>query len=210
MLRALAMVVGGVLLVFLFFALVRAPLTHAYGSNYYDMIADNNDARWYTPTHDRDNAYYSDWRDRYHYDRDDREYDWRYDDDRRYHYDRDRDYDEYDYRHHDDRVLRGAVSVDRHSGSPGMRVVVAGSAFPKHSRITIYFGPKVAGTVYSDSRGHFQTVVHVPELPTGLVYVTATGARSANPPSFYVENGNRYDYHYNYRDCDWNCYSGVY
>jgi hypothetical protein len=130
----------------------------------------------------RDNRYYDDYDRRDNYDRYADRYDRdRYDDDR-YQYDYDRE-----------RRFNGSLSVSRHDGLPGMRVTVAGSAFPRNDRITIYFGGKSAGTVYSDSRGTFQTVVHVPELREGLVYVTATGARGANPPTFYVE-GRRYWY----------------
>jgi hypothetical protein len=162
----------------------------SYGSRYY-----------YTPWYAYDDEYvsrydpydpYYDDRYRYEDSYDNDEYDdrygrggSRYDDDRRYDHD-----DEYRYDH--EYHPKGSVGISLHSGDPGMRVTMAGSAFPRDTRVTLYIGPKVAGTVYTDSRGNFQTVVRVPELPRGLYDVTATGAHSANPPTFYVEHDAHY------------------
>jgi hypothetical protein len=81
----------------------------------------------------------------------------------------------------------GVVSVSPDNAAPGARVTVYGSAFPDNSKVTIYFGTAVAGTVTADYEGQFGSAITVPNLPEGLVIVTATNADPYNPFKFYVD-----------------------
>lgn len=88
----------------------------------------------------------------------------------------------YDYQ-----AVQGSLGTSPHDGAPGTAVIISGSAFPRNTATTIYFGTTAVGTVAADNNGSFQFTTTVPNLPTGLVTVTAAGANPTNPPKFYID-----------------------
>jgi hypothetical protein len=108
----------------------------------------------------------------------------------------------------------GSLSTSLHSGEPGTRVTVSGSGFPRRSIVTIYFDSVAVDTVTTDSDGEFRTTVRVPQLPNGLVPVSATGMNPYNPPTFVIEGSHDvhqsvgYPYHYQGMHGSYNSQSG--
>jgi len=84
-------------------------------------------------------------------------------------------------------TVQGSLGTSPHDGAPGTVVIISGSAFPRNTATTIYFGATAVGTVTADNNGSFQFTTTVPNLPTGLVAITAAGANPTNPPKFYID-----------------------
>jgi hypothetical protein len=91
-------------------------------------------------------------------------------------------------------IAWGSLDPNPAYGAPGEPITITGITFPRNASVRIYFDSTYAGSATADGAGRFQTVVSVPNLPEGLVSVTASNADPYNPPRFYVNPVSSQDY----------------